>query len=161
MKQNLNEEVSRIKNMMGINEQAAGTTSTKAWEGLKARMKTAYYYEEENPNKLFYNFDKLGSAVVTYVPAGPVGTLGMQIKFNDPNIVKQNGASIAKIQSLLGGAKFVNNVLIANKPQGYLTQNINAVADMLFNVVKFNGKTWVNTAPDEIVDMGVVDFTKN
>lgn len=142
----------------------SGTTSTKAWDGLKARLKSAYYYTEENPNKLICNFEKFGTAVVTYVPseANPaVGTMAMEIKFNDPNIVKQNGASIAKIQSLLGGAKFVDNALVANKPQGYLTQNINSVANMLFNVIKFNGKTFVNTPSDEIIDRGVVDFTKN
>lgn len=168
MKNNINEQVSRIRTMMGLNEQVVakpsptGKTSTKAWEGLKARLKSAYYYEEENPNKLIYNFDKKGMASISYVysEGNPeVGTISMEIKFNDPNIVMKDAATISKIQSLLG-SKFVNNVLIANRPQGYLTQNINSVANMLFNVLKFDGKPFVNSSSDEIIDKGVVDFTK-
>lgn len=142
-----------------ISEQGAksGTTSTKAWEGLKNRLKTAYYYDEQDPNTLVYSFDKLGQAVVTYKPNGPVGTLGMGIKFNDPKIVAKNGATISKIQSLLG-TKFQNNELRADRPDGYLTQNINSVCNMLFNVLLFNGKTWANTPMDDVtLDKGEID----
>ena len=144
----------------------SGTTTTKAWEGLKARLKSAYYYTEEDPYKLTYDFDKKVTMLITYTlsEANPdVGTMTMEIKFNDPNIIKQNGASIAKIQSLLG-TKLVNNAIIANRPKGHLTQNINTVANMLFNVIKINGKTMVNTPLNTIVDKGEIsgsDFKSN
>ena len=144
----------------------SGTTTTKAWEGLKARLKSAYYYTEEDPYKLTYDFDKKVTMLITYTlsEANPdVGTMTMEIKFNDPNIIKQNGTSIAKIQSLLG-AKLVNNAIIANRPQGHLTQNINTVANMLFNVIKINGKTMANTPWGTIVDKGEIsgsDFKTN
>jgi hypothetical protein len=144
----------------------SGTTTTKAWEGLKARLKSAYYYTEEDPYKLTYDFDKKVTMLITYTlsEANPdVGTMVMEIKFNDPNIIRQNGTSVAKIQSLLG-AKLVNNAIIANRPQGHLTQNINTVANMLFNVIKINGKTMVNTPWGTIVDKGVIsgsDFKTN
>ena len=83
--------------------------------------------------------------------------------FIDISIIKQNGTSIAKIQSLLG-AKLVNNAIIANRPQGHLTQNINTVANMLFNVIKINGKTMANTPWGTIVDKGEIsgsDFKTN
>jgi hypothetical protein len=157
-----NDLVNLVKRVM--NEQAAasaptGTTSSKAWEGLKARLKSAYYYEDVDQNKLTFKFDKWGTATVTYIPSTTkpgVGTLGMEIKFDDPNVVKQNGPIVAKIQSVLG-TRFNNNLLTANRPQGYLTQNIDAVANMLFNNIKFNGKTWVNTPSDVIVDKGEID----
>ena len=144
----------------------SGTTTTKAWEGLKARLKSAYYYTEEDPYKLTYDFDKKVTMLITYTlsEANPdVGTMTMEIKFNDPNIIKQNGTSIAKIQSLLG-AKLVNNAIIANRPQGHLTQNINTVANMLFNVIKINGKTMANTPWGTIIDKGEIsgsDFKTN
>ena len=136
----------------------SGTTTTKAWEGLKARLKSAYYYTEEDPYRLTYDFDKKVTMLITYTlsEANPdVGTMTMEIKFNDPNIIKQNGTNIAKIQSLLG-AKLVNNAIIANRPQGHLTQNINTVANMLFNVIKINGKTMANTPWGTIVDKGEI-----
>ena len=144
----------------------SGTTTTKAWEGLKARLKSAYYYTEEDPYRLTYDFDKKVTMLITYTlsEANPdVGTMTMEIKFNDPNIIKQNGTNIAKIQSLLG-AKLVNNAIIANRPQGHLTQNINTVANMLFNVIKINGKTMANTPWGTIVDKGEIsgsDFKTN
>ena len=144
----------------------SGTTTTKAWEGLKARLKSAYYYTEEDPYRLTYDFDKKVTMLITYTLSEAntdVGTMTMEIKFNDPNIIKQNGTNIAKIQSLLG-AKLVNNAIIANRPQGHLTQNINTVANMLFNVIKINGKTMANTPWGTIVDKGEIsgsDFKTN
>jgi len=156
-----NDLINLVKRVM--NEQAAApaqtaTTSLKAWNGLKGRLRTAYYYEVADENKLTFKFDNWGTATVTYIPSTTkpgFGTLGMEINFNDPNIVKQNGPLIAKIQSLLG-SKFANNVLTANRPQGYLTQNIDAVANILFNNIKFNGNTWVNTPSDAIIDKGEI-----
>jgi hypothetical protein len=58
----------------------------------------------------------------------------------------------------------VNNAIIANRPKGHLTQNINTVANMLFNVIKIDGKTMVNTPLNTIVDKGEIsgsDFKSN
>jgi hypothetical protein len=151
--------VKRVMNEQAVAPAQTGTASLKAWNGLKGRLRTAYYYEVADENKVTFKFDNWGSATVTYIPSTTkpgFGTLGMEINFNDPNIVKQNGPLIAKIQSLLG-SKFANNVLTANRPQGYLTQNIDAVANILFNNIKFNGNTWVNTPSDVIVDKGEID----
>jgi hypothetical protein len=68
-----------------------------------------------------------------------VGAMVMTITFIDPNIVKTNGPIISKIQTVLG-TKLTNNAIVGNKPQGYLTQNINNVAKMLYFNVKVDGK---------------------
>jgi hypothetical protein len=37
------------------------------------------------------------------------------------------------------GTKLTNNAIVGNKPQGYLTQNINNVAKMLYFNIKVDG----------------------
>jgi hypothetical protein len=86
--------------------------------------------------------------VVAWTPIDMnTGRISMEIKFNDPNIIKVNGPSISTIQTLLK-SKLVNNTIMGNSPGGYLIQTIDKVANILFNVIKINGQTMVNTPFD-------------
>lgn len=118
------------------------------WDNLSAYLESSYGYTIENENKLTYNFDNLVIMVITWTPIDMnTGRISMEIRFNDPNIIKVNGPSISTIQTLLK-SKLVNNTIMGNSPEGYLTQTINKVANILFNVIKINGQTMANTPID-------------
>jgi hypothetical protein len=111
-------------------------------------LESTYGYTIEGENKLTYNFDNLVTMVVAWTPIDMnTGRISMEIKFNDPNIIKVNGPSISTIQTLLK-SKLVNNTIMGNSPEGYLIQTIDKVANILFNVIKINGQTMVNTPFD-------------
>jgi len=143
--------VNLVKRVM--NEQSVGskpvtptkapTTKIDAWKGFADYLVSSYDYKMDYQNKLTYTLDNKLTITITFTqydenPA--VGAIGMTITFIDPNIVKVNGPTISKIANTLG-VKLVNNTIVANNPQGYLTQVINSVAKMLFNNVKIDGKT--------------------
>ena len=161
---NLQENIRRIKEL--INEQVAKPAATlkgaelRFWNSLSAHLESTYGYTIESDFKLTYDFDKLVTMVVAWTPmdeSKPMGNgrISMEIKFNDPSIVSKNAQHIANIQKLLN-AKLMNNTIIANRPEGYLTQNIDKVANILFNVILINGNTMANTPANggEIVDYG-------
>ncbi len=137
---------------MGINEQTVKRVISPAtrrnWDNLSAHLESSYGYTVENENKLTYDFDKLVTMVVAWTPIDAnTGRFSMEIKFNDPNIIKVNGPSISTIQTLLK-SKLTNNTIMGNSPEGYLTQTIDKVANILFNVIKINGQTMANTPID-------------
>lgn len=166
---NLQENIQRIKQI--INEQGVKPAGAERrfWDGLSRHLESSYGYTVENDNKLTYDFDntnpnpsfhKLVTMVISWIPmdeSDPMGNgrMSMEIRFSNPSIVSKNAPHIANIQKLLN-AKLTNNTIIANKPQGYLTQNIDKVANILFNVIKINGKTMANTPANggQIVDYG-------
>ena len=156
MKKNIDEEVLRICEVMGhkkpLNEQTVKRVISPAtqhnWDNLSNHLESTYGYTIEGENKLTYNFDNLVTMVVAWTPIEMfTGRMSMEIKFNDPNIIKVNGSSISTIQTLLK-SKLANNTIMGNSPEGYLTQTIDKVANILFNVIKINGKTMVNTPID-------------
>lgn len=164
MKKNINEEVLRIREVMGhkkpLNEQTVRRVISPAtqhnWDNLSAHLESTYGYTIEGENKLTYNFDNLVTMVITWTSIDMnTGRISMEIKFNDPNIIKVNGPSITSIQTLLK-SKLANNTIMGNSPEGYLVQTIDKVANILFNVIKINGKTMVNTPIDggKIKDYG-------
>ena len=139
-----------------------GTTTEKAWDGLRARFTTAYGYNDDELTSLTYNFNDKVLVVVSWTlneQTPFVGTLSMRIKFNDPNIVKTNSATISKIATILG-TKLNGDTILAAKPQGYLTQTINNAANLIYNGIKINGRPLSKgMAPNEgpIVDFGDYD----
>ena len=156
MKKNINEEVLRIREVMGykelLNEQTVKRVISPAtqhnWDNLSNHLESTYGYTIENENRLTYDFDKLVTMVIAWTPIDMnTGRISMEIKFNDPNIIKVNGPSISTIQTLLK-SKLVNNTIMGNSPEGYLIQTIDKVANILFNVIKINGQTMVNTPFD-------------
>ena len=164
MKKNINEEVLRIREVMGykepLNEQTVKRVISPAtqhnWDNLSAHLESTYGYTIEGEDKLTYNFDNLVTMVVAWTPIDiNTGRISMEIKFNDPNIIKVNGPSISTIQTLLK-SKLSNNTIMGNSPEGYLVQTIDKVANILFNVIKINGQTMVNTPIDggKIKDYG-------
>jgi hypothetical protein len=164
MKKNINEEVLRIREVMGykepLNEQTVkrviSPTTQYNWDNLSGHLESTYGYTIEGENKLTYNFDNLVTMVVAFTPIDMnTGRMSMEIKFNDPNIIKVNGPSISTIQTLLK-TKLVNNTIMGNSPEGYLTQTIDKVANILFNVITINGQTMANTPSDggKIKDYG-------
>ena len=166
MKKNINEEVLRIREVMGyrepLNEQTVKRVMNPLtqyyWNNLSNHLESTYGYTIENENKLTYNFNNLVTMVITWTPIDMnTGRISMEIKFNDPNIIKVNGPSISTIQTLLK-SKLSNNTIMGNSPEGYLTQSIDKVANILFNVIKINGYTMVDTPDDEIRDFG--DYNK-
>ena len=164
MKKNIDEEVLRIREVMGhkkpLNEQKVKRVISPAtqhnWDNLSAHLESTYGYTIEGEDKLTYNFDNLVTMVVAWTPIDiNTGRISMEIKFNDPNIIKVNGPSITTIQTLLK-SKLANNTIMGNSPEGYLVQTIDKVANILFNVIKINGQTMVNTPIDggKIKDYG-------
>ena len=164
MKKNIDEEVLRIREVMGhkkpLNEQTVKRVISPAtqhnWDNLSAHLESTYGYTIEGEDKLTYNFDNLVTMVVAWTPIDiNTGRISMEIKFNDPNIIKVNGPSITTIQTLLK-SKLANNTIMGNSPEGYLVQTIDKVANILFNVIKINGQTMVNTPIDggKIKDYG-------
>ena len=164
MKKNIDEEVLRIREVMGhkkpLNEQTVKRVISPAtqhnWDNLSNHLESTYGYTIEGENKLTYNFDNLVTMVVAWTPIDiNTGRISMEIKFNDPNIIKVNGPSITTIQTLLK-SKLANNTIMGNSPEGYLVQTIDKVANILFNVIKINGQTMVNTPIDggKIKDYG-------
>lgn len=121
----------------------APTTKIDTWKGFADYAVSLYDYTMENQNKLTYTMDNKLTITITFeqYDANPaVGAIGINVTFIDPNIVKVNGPVISKIASTLG-VKLANNSIVANKPQGYLTQVVNTVAKMLYNNVKIDGAT--------------------
>jgi hypothetical protein len=121
----------------------APTTKIDNWKGFADYLVSSYDYTMENQNKLTYTIDNKLTITITFVqydenPA--VGAMGINVTFIDPNIVKVNGPVISKIASTLG-VRLTNNTIVANRPQGYLTQVVNTVAKMLFNSIKIDGAT--------------------
>ena len=164
MKKNIDEEVLRIREVMGhkkpLNEQTVKRVISPAtqhnWDNLSNHLESTYGYTIEGENKLTYNFDNLVTMVIAWTPIDiNTGRISMEIKFNDPNIIKVNGPSITTIQTLLK-SKLANNTIMGNSPEGYLVQTIDKVANILFNVIKINGQTMVNTPIDggKIKDYG-------
>ena len=156
MKKNIDEEVLRIREVMGhkkpLNEQTVKRVISPAtqhnWDNLSNHLESTYGYTIEGENKLTYNFDNLVTMVVAWTPIDiNTGRISMEIKFNDPNIIKVNGPSITTIQTLLK-SKLANNTIMGNSPEGYLVQTIDKVANILFNVIKINGQTMANTPFD-------------
>jgi hypothetical protein len=143
------EQIKKVIDEM-INEQAVAkpaavaqpTMKTDMWKGFSNYMKLTYDYVIDNDNQLTYTLENKLTSTLTFTPseANPaVGAMTITITFIDPNIVKTNGPTISKIQTILG-ARLTNNAIVGNRPQGYLTQNINNVAKMLFFNVKVDGK---------------------
>ena len=162
MKKNINEEVLRIREVMGykepLNEQTVKRVISPAtqhnWDNLSNHLESTYGYTIENENRLTYDFDKLVTMVIAWTPINAnTGKITMEIKINDPNIIKTNSASISTIETLLK-SKLVNNTIMGNSPEGYLTQTIDKVANILFNVIKINGLTIANTPDEKIYDYG-------
>ena len=164
MKKNIDEEVLRIREVMGhkkpLNEQTVKRVISPAtqhnWDNLSNHLESTYGYTIEGEDKLTYNFDNLVTMVIAWTPIDiNTGRISMEIKFNDPNIIKVNGPSISTIQTLLK-SKLANNTIMGNSPEGYLVQTIDKVANILFNVIKINGQTMVNTPIDggKIKDYG-------
>jgi hypothetical protein len=162
MKKNINEEVLRIREVMGykepLNEQTVKRVISPAtqhnWDNLSNHLESTYGYTIENENRLTYDFDKLVTMVIAWTPINVnTGRISMEIKINDPNIIKTNSASISTIQTLLK-TKLVDNTIMGNSPEGYLTQTIDKVANILFNVIKINGYTIANAPDDNIRDYG-------
>jgi hypothetical protein len=156
---------SQLRNII-LNEQVAGKKPTVApkgdelrfWNSLSAHLESTYGYTIESDFKLTYDFDKLVTMAITWTPLNeskPMGNglISMEIKFNDPSIVKNNAPHIANIQNLLR-TKLINNTIITNKSERYLTQTIDKVANILFNVIKINGYTIANAPDDKIYDYG-------
>ena len=120
---------------------ALPTMKIDSWKGFANYMKLTYDYVVEGENKLTYTLENKLTSILTFTQSDvnpAVGAMAMTITFIDPNIVKTNGPIISKIQTMLG-AKLTNNAIVGNKPQGYLTQNINNVAKMLYFNVKVDG----------------------
>jgi hypothetical protein len=120
---------------------ALPTMKIDSWKGFANYMKLTYDYVVESENKLTYTLENKLTLTLTFTQSDvnpAVGAMAMTITFIDPNIVKTNGPIISKIQTMLG-AKLTNNTIVGNKPQGYLTQNINNVAKMLYFNVKIDG----------------------
>jgi len=162
MKKNINEEVLRIREVMGykepLNEQTVKRVISSAtrhnWDNLSEHLESSYGYTIESENKLTYNFNNLVTMVIGWTPIDAnTGRITMEIKFNDPNIIKVNGPSISTIQTLLK-SKLDNNTIMGNNPEGYLIQTIDKVANILFNVIKINGQTMANTPIEDIKDYG-------
>jgi hypothetical protein len=120
---------------------ALPTMKIDSWKGFANYMKLTYDYVVESENKLTYTLENKLTLTLTFTQSDvnpDVGAMAMTITFIDPNIVKTNGPIISKIQTMLG-ARLTNNAIVGNKPQGYLTQNINNVAKMLYFNVKVDG----------------------
>jgi hypothetical protein len=121
---------------------AQPTMKIDAWKGFANYMKLTYDYVVDNENQLSYTLENKLTSTLTFTQSDvnpDVGAMGMTITFIDPNIVKTNGPIISKIQTVLG-TKLTNNAIVGNRPQGYLTQNINNVAKMLYFNIKVDGK---------------------
>jgi hypothetical protein len=162
MKKNINEEVLRIREVMGykepLNEQTVKRVISPAtqhnWDNLSEHLESSYGYTIENESRLTYDFDKLVTMVIAWTPINAnTGKITMEIKINDPNIIKTNSGSISTIETLLK-SKLVDNTIMGNSPEGYLTQTIDKVANILFNVIKINGQTMANTPIEDIKDYG-------
>jgi hypothetical protein len=162
MKKNINEEVLRIREVMGykepLNEQTVkrvfSPLTQHNWENLSNHLESTYGYTIESESRLTYDFDKLVTMVIAWTPINTnTGKITMEIKINDPNIIKTNSGSISTIETLLK-TKLVDNTIMGNSPEGYLTQTIDKVANILFNVIKINGYTIANTPDDNIRDYG-------
>jgi hypothetical protein len=120
---------------------AQPTMKIDSWKGFANYMKLTYDYVIESENKLIYTLENKLTSILTFTQSDvnpAVGAMAMTITFIDPNIIKINGSVISKIQTALG-TKLTNNTIVGNKPQGYLTQNINNVAKMLYFNVKVDG----------------------
>jgi hypothetical protein len=121
---------------------AQPTMKIDSWKGFANYMKLTYDYVVDNENQLSYTLENKLTSTITFTQSEvnpAVGAMAMTITFIDPNIVKTNGPIISKIQTVLG-TKLTNNAIVGNKPQGYLTQNINNVAKMLYFNIKIDGK---------------------
>jgi hypothetical protein len=121
---------------------AQPTMKIDSWKGFANYMRLTYDYVVESENKLIYTLENKLTSILTFTQSDvnpAVGAMAMTITFIDPNIVKTNGPIISKIQTVLG-TKLTNNAIVGNKPQGYLTQNINNVAKMLYFDIKIDGK---------------------
>jgi hypothetical protein len=131
-----------------INEQAAKPAvtpinKTANWAGFADYLVSSYYCVKEDENKVTYTMENKVTASVTFTQSQTnpeLGAMSMTITFIDPTIVKTNGATISAIQNLLG-ARLANNSIVGNKPQGYLTQQIDKVFKTLFNGIKIGGQT--------------------
>ena len=135
-----------------LNEQTVKRVISPAtqhnWDNLSNHLESTYGYTIESESRLTYDFDKLVTMVIAWTPINAnTGRISMEIKINDPNIIKTNSASISTIETLLK-TKLVDNTIMGNSPEGYLTQTIDKVANILFNVIKINGQTMVNTPFD-------------
>lgn len=128
------------------------TTKIDNWKGFVDYLASAFEYKIVDQNKLTYTLENKLTSTITFTQSDvnpAVGAMAINITFIDPNIVKTNGATISKIQTTLA-AKLANNVILANRPQGYTTQIINAVAKMLFNNINVDGKTIAKIEGDKI-----------